>query len=263
MLVLRIRNSECGPRAPTTFLRWGQRSRSHRLPLSARPNLSLVHTLRAPRAVSVLLVHHVRVDATNLARALESAGLRVSIHPYGDLSRRLDTVAVDVVIIGNAGELRTRLALCEQFRMEGYKGAIVALSTDATEPDRLLDAGADDFAASPIQASELIVRVRAALRRVALQVTRWGPLEIDRVQRSARLRGRALSLTAREYALLACLVDAAGHAVSRAELVSKVWGKGDPGSNLVEVHLSRLRDKLGEDSEVIETIRRAGYRLRH
>ena len=87
-------------------------------------------------------------------------------------------------------------------------------------------------------------------------------MEIDRVQRSVRLRGRVLVLTAREYAVLTCLVEAAGDVVSRAELISKVWGRGDPGSNLVEVHLSRLRDKLGEDAGVIETVRRAGYRLR-
>jgi DNA-binding response OmpR family regulator len=70
-------------------------------------------------------------------------------------------------------------------------------------------------------------------------------------------------LTSREYALLGCLVEAAGKALSRADLLSKVWGlDADPGSNLVEVHLSRLRDKFGADAAMIETVRRAGYRLR-
>jgi DNA-binding response OmpR family regulator len=212
--------------------------------------------------VSVLLVEHDDVEASTLARALELAGFRVSVQPGLDPSQRLDATAFEVVVIGTAGEPRGRLALCQRLRGEGYKGAIVALSADSGEPDRLVDAGADDFAAAPIQAAELVVRVRAALRRAAIRSARWGPLEIDRFQRAARLRGRALSLTAREYALLACLVEAAGRALSRTELVGKVWGRYDPSSNLLEVHLSRLRDKLGDDAQIIETIRRAGYRLR-
>src|SRR5580700_1655476 len=134
-------------------------------------------------AVSVLLVQHEDVDASFLTRALEPAGFRVTIQNERDLPR-LDAAAFEVVVIGVAGELGSRVALCQRLRLEGYRGAIVALSTDSEEPDRLVDAGADDFAASPIQASELVVRVRAALRRVAMRAVRWGPLEIDRVQRS-------------------------------------------------------------------------------
>lgn len=212
--------------------------------------------------MSVLLVHNEDVDASTLAKALELAGFRVRVQLDIDFSPRFDPAAFEVILIGVARDVRSRLALCQRLRLEGYRGAIVVLSMDSEEPDRLVDAGADDFAASPIPAAELVVRVRAALRRVAMRAARWGPVEIDRLQRSARLRGRALALTAREYALLACLVEASGRAVSRAELVAKVWGRHDPGSNLVEVHLSRLRDKLGEDAAIIETIRRAGYRLR-
>jgi two-component system OmpR family response regulator len=220
----------------------------------------LVHGLPFGRAVSVLLVHHEGVEAAILAKALDSAGFRV--HLVSDARERLDAMTFDVVVVGVSGELPGRLALCTRLRVDGYKGAIVALSKDSTELDRLVDAGADDFAAVPIEASELVARVRMALRRVATHAARWGPIEIDRFQRVARLRSRALALTAREYALLACLVEAAGTAVSRTELVAKVWGRYDPGSNMVEVHLSRLRAKLGEDADIIQTIRRAGYRLR-
>jgi two-component system OmpR family response regulator len=103
-----------------------------------------------------------------------------------------------------------------------------------------------------------------SLRRVvARSRSRWGPLEIDRVHRTTSVRGRAAQLTAREYALLACLLDAGGEVVSRSDLLAKAWSReDDPGSNLVEVHLSRLRDKLGADAALIETVRRAGYRLR-
>ena len=212
--------------------------------------------------MSVLIVEHDAVEAAALARALESEGFRVTLHSEVDATARPDASALDVIVIGTSGDLTKRLALCRRLRVEGYTGGIVAVSTDATEPDQLVDAGADDFVAAPIRSSELAPRVRAILRRVATWVAVWGPLEIDRVHRAARLRGRTLSLTAREYALLVCLIEASGSAVSRAQLVSTVWGRRDPGSNLVEVHLSRLRDKFGEDSAMIETIRRAGYRLR-
>jgi DNA-binding response OmpR family regulator len=212
--------------------------------------------------VSVLLVHQEGSEAAVLARALESAGLHMTISTEAGPPDRIDVATFPVVLIGVGGELSSRLAFCERLRREGYKGAIVALGRDSTELDKLVDVGVDDFVAPPIQASELVTRVRVALRRVATRAARWGPLEIDRIQREARLRGRLLALTAREYALLACLVEAAGTALSRTELVSKVWGPNDPGSNMVEVHFSRLRDKLGEDAGIIQTIRRGGYRLR-
>jgi DNA-binding response OmpR family regulator len=90
-----------------------------------------------------------------------------------------------------------------------------------------------------------------------------GPLALDRNERVAYLRERSLALTAREYSLLARLVEANGDTVTRAELLAAVWRRGgEPVSNLVEVNLSRLRDKLGPDAAMIETVRRGGYRLR-
>ncbi len=92
---------------------------------------------------------------------------------------------------------------------------------------------------------------------------RWGPLDLDQVHRDLRVRGRTIALTARECALLTCLIEAGDQVVSRAKLRAQVWPrKEDRGTNLVEVHLSRLRDKLGDDAGVIETVRREGYRLR-
>jgi DNA-binding response OmpR family regulator len=153
---------------------------------------------------------------------------------------------------------------CQRLRAEGHLGAIVVLSAKANEAVGLIDAGADDFVVPPIEGSELVARVQGALRRAVTRArSRWGSVEIDRVHRAAYLRGQLLPLTSREYALLSSLLEAGGDVVSRADLLSKVWGRDeDPGSNLVEVHLSRLRDKLGMDAELIETVRRAGYRLR-
>jgi DNA-binding response OmpR family regulator len=214
--------------------------------------------------VSVLLLQHDEAEGGALASLLEDAGFRATVEARAESVRPIDATAFDVVVIGVAGTLDDRTDVCRLLRLDGYLGAIVALSASANEVPSLLDAGADDFAVAPVDATELAMRVRMARRRVATGTrARWGRVEIDRVHRSARVHGRQLALTATEYALLTALLDAAGDLVSRADLLAKVWGRDeDPGSNLVEVHLSRLRDKLGPDAEVIETVRRAGYRLK-
>jgi DNA-binding response OmpR family regulator len=214
--------------------------------------------------VSVLLLQHDEADARTLASLLENDGFRATAEAQADSLGPIDAAVFDVVVMGVAGTLHDRADLCRRLRSRGYLGAIVALSASATEVPALLDAGADDFAVAPVEGTELAMRIRMAQRRVATGTrARWGRVEIDRVHRSARVHGRELSLTATEYALLTALLDAAGGLVSRADLLAKVWGRDeDPGSNLVEVHLSRLRDKLGTDAEAIETVRRAGYRLK-
>jgi DNA-binding response OmpR family regulator len=213
--------------------------------------------------VSILLVQRDAAEAAALAGVLEQAGFDVIVAPTGERQPD-DAVAFDMVAIGVDLPLGDRVQLCRRLRADGYVGAIVALGAAAGEVSALLDAGADDFVMAPIRSPELIARAQMALRRVVSQArSGWWPVEVDRVHRTASLRGRVLPLTAREYALLACLVEAAGEVVSRADLLSRVWGRGeDRGSNLVEVHLSRLRDKLGDDARVIETVRRSGYRLR-
>jgi len=214
--------------------------------------------------VSVLLIHDDEADARALADALEQAGFEARIESKRETIEPIGAAAFDVVAIGTSGARDDRATLCRRLRAGGYLGAIVALGTGADDVGPLIDAGADDFVATPAQASELVTRVRMALRRVVTRAhASWGRITIDRVQRRALLRGREIALTAREYALLSGLLDGAGQTVSRAELLAKVWGRdSDPGSNLVEVHVSRLRDKLGADAEIVETVRRAGYRLR-
>jgi DNA-binding response OmpR family regulator len=85
---------------------------------------------------------------------------------------------------------------------------------------------------------------------------------IDFNEHVAYVRGRPLKLTAREYGLLVSLTEAGGNMVSRTDLLARVWRRTDARSNLVEAHMSRLRDKLGTDSVIIESARGWGYRLR-
>jgi DNA-binding response OmpR family regulator len=168
------------------------------------------------------------------------------------------------VIVGPSGAIAARAATCRKVREEGYVGAILVACADVTEGDQLLDAGADDFVTAPFNELELAARIRSCERRTAARPhLHWGPLELDRVRRTLRPHGKEIPVTPRDVELLACLMEAGGRAVSRARLRERVWpGKEDRGTNVVEVHLSRLRDKLGDDAGVIETVRRAGYRLR-
>jgi len=120
----------------------------------------------------------------------------------------------------------------------------------------------DDFVTSPYE--ELAARMRACVRRSSARPRlRWGGLELDRMTRSVRIGDAEITLSTRECELLACLIEEQGRVVSRATLRERVWQRTeDRGTNLVEVYLSRLREKLGEHAVVIETVWRAGYRLR-
>jgi len=212
--------------------------------------------------VSILLAQYDTDRGAHLASVLEQAGYAVNLEV--EEAEAIEALAVDVVVIGDGRSIEDRVRWSQRLREVGYLGAIVVLGVEASDAAALVDAGADDFVLASADDAELIARVQSALRRVVSGARRrWGPVQIDRVHRTAVLRGHSLPLTAREYAVLSCLIEAGGEVVSRADLLHAVWAREEePGTNLVEVHLSRLRDKLGADAGVIETVRRAGYRLR-
>jgi two-component system OmpR family response regulator len=211
----------------------------------------------------LLLAAHA-TSAAGLARILDPATFSLTVAARPTDVSRTDVETFDGILLGPDEPLDDRAGHCRAMRDFGYLGAIVALCDRATDGEHMLDAGADDFVASPYEASELAARLRACARRIAARShLRWGSIDLDRVARVVRVADARITLSARESELLACLMEEGGRVVSRAKLRERVWQrKEDRGTNLVEVYLSRLRDKLGEHAVVIETVRHAGYRLR-
>jgi DNA-binding response OmpR family regulator len=141
---------------------------------------------------------------------------------------------------------------------------ILSARTDLPTKLRSFQLGANDYLSKPFSFDELVARVRVQLRHGSgedASTVRVGGLELDLARRQARVEDRITDLSDREFRLLYHLLAHAGEVVSRERLLSEVWGYSfDPGSNVVDVCIRRLRKKLGPESP-IETVRHAGYRL--
>ncbi len=153
-----------------------------------------------------------------------------------------------------------------QLRRRGDQLPVVVLTArdGVEEMVRGFDGGADDYVIKPFRFEELLARIRARLRvdlrPDASNVLEGGRVLLDVRTRRARVDGRDIDLTAREFGLLETMLRHAGQVLSREQLLDRVWGYDfDPGSNVVDVYVRYLRKKLGDD--VIQTVRGMGYRL--
>lgn len=205
-----------------------------------------------------------------LVRALDSSGhVVLSAHDGAEGLRlaaehRPDLVILDLVMPGLSGAAVLAALVAQD---PACKVVVVSAQDDVDGKVRCLDAGAADFVAKPFAVAELLARVRLRLRATTSTETapeselQYGALRLDLRTRRLSTGGREVDLSQREFALMQHLMRRAGDVCTRAELLSDVWGYAfDPGSNVVDVTVARLRGKLRDLN--IETIRNVGYVLR-
>jgi two-component system OmpR family response regulator len=202
-----------------------------------------------------------------VAQILREEGYAVDLCATGaDALRVAELGGHDLVILDWVVPDMDGLSVVRELRRRGSITPILMLSGRSQVSERVLglETGADDYLTKPFEVEELVARTRALARRaVGYARIRCADLEIDRIERQAFLGGRRLSLTGRELGLLMKLALHADRVVTRTDLLSSVWeATFDTGSNILEVHMSRLRDKLGQSASMIETVRGVGYRLR-
>ncbi|HLY85638.1 MAG TPA: response regulator transcription factor [Gaiellaceae bacterium] len=203
-----------------------------------------------------------------LARGLEAEGYTVVAAGDGrkglDLATgaRWDLVVLDLLLPGLNG-----LQVLRELRLAKPELPVVILSArgDVQTKLRGFELGASDYLVKPFSLDELLARIRVRLRGAASfgdeHVLRGGSVVLDVARRRAGVGERTADLSDREFRLLHHLLVHVGEVVSRERLLAEVWGYDfDPGSNVVEVCVRRLRQKLGPDA-AIETVRHAGYRL--
>jgi DNA-binding response OmpR family regulator len=217
--------------------------------------------------VKILVVEDAEKLARFLARALAEEGYVVELCADGNeaiglaSSTPYDLVILDWMLPGFDGP-----TVCRELRRMGVTTPILMLTARVEPNERVigLDAGADDFLTKPFDVDELLARVRAQLRRSrGFSSIHLGALSIEPLEQRVLLDGQPVELTPREYALLMHLVSNMGRTVRRTELLSAIWSTHhDPSSKIVEVQISRLREKLGRHADLIETVRGMGYLLR-
>jgi DNA-binding response OmpR family regulator len=214
----------------------------------------------------LLVVEDEERMAAALRRGLSGEGFVVDVASDGlsglDLARHggYDAMILDVMLPGLSGYRVVR-----QLRAERNWLPVLMLSAKDGEYDQAdgLDCGADDYLTKPFSYVVLLARLRALLRRGAPErppVLSVGDLVLDPAARQVSLSGTAVSLTAREYALLEYLMRRPGQVVSKTELLDHVWDAApETAPNVVEVYAGYLRRKIGRD--LLHTVRGAGYRL--
>ncbi|MFH1262724.1 MAG: response regulator transcription factor [Pseudomonadota bacterium] len=203
-------------------------------------------------------------------KALEAAGMQVeSTDNLDELEPFLIRVPFDVIVLDRLLGRRDSLPMVPEIKRICPEAKVLFLSALGDLDQRVsgLEIGADDYLAKPFHVTELVARVRALARRPSAEeggenLLRFGDLEIRMDTQEVRRGGRAVPLTAKEFKLLTLLARKPRKVFSREELLDRVWGvNADPGSNVVEVTVTRLRSKLDEGGSkpLIHTKRGSGY----
>jgi two-component system OmpR family response regulator len=218
-------------------------------------------------AMKVLVVEDNKKLARFLQKAFEEEGYSVDVIEDGsEALEKIPNSSYDLIILDWMLPGTDGVTVCRTLRSNGVVTPVLILTARAEVTERItgLDAGADDYLSKPFDLGELLARVRALGRRGSTgeAVLKVGPLVLDRLERHATLNGQPIDLTPREFTLIAYLARESGRVVPRSELLRKVWETTyDPGSNVVDAHIKKLREKLNEHSTLIETVRGVGYRI--
>lgn len=218
----------------------------------------------------VLIVEDEKKVAALLHRGLSEHGIAADVCHDGDegflraTTGHYDGLVLDIMLPGRDG-----LSILRKLRAEGHALPVLLLTARGDLDERVegLNLGADDYLAKPFAMAELVARIRAIARRrlgIGTSILSHADLVMNLGTREVRRAGRDLLLTQREFAVLECLLRVAGKVVTRTEMCQEVWGyQFDPGTNMVEVSVQRLRRKVdvGFDRPLIHTIRGVGYSL--
>ena len=221
----------------------------------------------------ILIVEDDQVARDYLAKALREVGHTVDVAVDGlDGLQLASSIALDLAIVDRMLPKLDGLALVQSLRATGRKFPVLILSALGDVDDRItgLRAGGDDYLTKPYHMSELMARVDALARRgelgggEAATKLKLADLELDRMTRRVTRGGKKIELTAREFQLLEFLMRHSGQVVTRTMLLEGVWDYHfDPQTNVIDVHISRLRQAIDKDFEkpLLHTVRGAGYSL--
>jgi two-component system OmpR family response regulator len=220
---------------------------------------------------SILCVEDDATMAEHVAQGLREAGYHVDIAGTGTLGLELAMAGhyAAIVLDRMLPEL-DGLTVLSRLREAGNRTPVLVLSALASLDERVkgLRAGSDDYLTKPFELAELLARLEAVQRRAlpSGEITRLveGELELDLLARRVTWGGRRIDLQPREFRLLEYLVRHRGQVVTRSMLLEGVWDYHfDPGTNVIDVHVSRLRKKLDEGGagNIVQTVRGTGYRV--
>ncbi len=218
----------------------------------------------------ILVVEDEEKIAGLIARSLKAEGFVVDTAADGVLGLELagtyqyDAVILDIMLPKISGTM-----VLEGIRKKNRQIPIIMLTAKDAVLDKIkhIEAGADDYLTKPFSISELVVRIRAVLRRAPVQredAVKIADLEINRLSRIVRRGGKRLELSAKEYALLEYLALNSGRILSRSMIIEHVWDQSFEGlTNIVDVYIRQLRQKIddGFEHKLIKTVRGMGYTI--
>jgi DNA-binding response OmpR family regulator len=220
----------------------------------------------------VLIVEDQVKMANYLKRALEEQGYAVDVaHTGREALEWAEIVAYDLIVLDIMLPEMDGITTCRRWRQQGNQASILMLTARDTVDDRVigLDAGADDYLVKPFDLKELLARLRALVRRHSANAAktstlRSADLSMDTHTRVVMRGNRLIELTAKEYAVLECLMREPNRVLTRTQIAESVWNYDVYNqSNVVDVYIRNLRRKIDDpfDLKLIQTVRGVGYRI--